>query len=117
MPGSILEVNVDNGHPLAWGMGETADLFFRNSPVFRLRPNAAALGVEAVAWFGPDSLRSGWAWGETFLEDGVAVVAAKIGDGNVFLFGPEINFRAQPHGTFKFLFNGIYADTESGSGR
>jgi hypothetical protein len=24
------------------------------------------------------------------------------------MFGPEINFRAQPHGTFKFLFNGIY---------
>jgi len=25
------------------------------------------------------------------------------------LFGPEITFRGQPHGTFKFLFNGIYA--------
>jgi hypothetical protein len=25
----------------------------------------------------------------------------------VFLFGPEITFRAQPHGTFKFLFNAI----------
>jgi hypothetical protein len=24
------------------------------------------------------------------------------------MFGPEIAFRAQPHGTFKFLFNGIY---------
>ena len=103
---------MDNTHPLAWGMGDTADLFFRNSPVFSLQPNAAAEGVEPVAWFGPDSLRSGWAWGETFLENGVAAVAAKVGDGNVFLFGPEINFRAQPHGTFKLLFNGIYADTE-----
>jgi len=117
VPGSILQVAVDNEHPLAWGMGKTADLFFRNSPVFRLRPNAAAEGVEPVAWFGPNALRSGWAWGETFLEDGVAAVAAKVGSGNVFLFGPEINFRAQPHGTFKLLFNGIYADTESGPGR
>jgi hypothetical protein len=24
------------------------------------------------------------------------------------VFGPEITFRAQPHGTFKLLFNGIY---------
>ena len=24
-----------------------------------------------------------------------------------YAFGPEITFRAQPHGTFKFLFNGI----------
>ena len=117
VPGSVLEVQIDNDHPLAWGMGESADLFFRNSPVFRLRPNAAAQGVEPVAWFGPDPLRSGWAWGETFLEDGVAAVAAKLGAGNVFLIGPEINFRAQPHGTFKLLFNGIYADTESGGGR
>jgi hypothetical protein len=25
----------------------------------------------------------------------------------VYLFGPEITFRGQPHGTFKFLFNAI----------
>jgi len=29
----------------------------------------------------------------------------------VFLFGPEITFRAQPHGTFKLLFNSIYYGT------
>jgi len=27
----------------------------------------------------------------------------------VLLFGPEILKRAQPHGTFKFLFNSLYA--------
>ena len=27
------------------------------------------------------------------------------------LFGPEITFRAQPHGTFKFLFNSIFYGT------
>mgnify|MGYP003338352974 CR=1 FL=1 len=40
---------------------------------------------------------------------GTAAVEAKVGKGHVFLFGPEITFRAQPHGTFKFLFNGILA--------
>jgi hypothetical protein len=24
------------------------------------------------------------------------------------LFGNEVNWRAQPHGTFKLLFNGVY---------
>jgi hypothetical protein len=38
----------------------------------------------------------------------VAVAEARVGKGKLFLFGPEITFRAQPHGTFKFLFNGIY---------
>jgi hypothetical protein len=95
-------------------MDDEADVFFRNNPVFRLQPDAAARGVEPIAWFGPDSLRSGWAWGETFLENGVAAISARLGNGTVVLFGPEINFRAQPHGTFKLLFNGIYVATESG---
>ena len=38
----------------------------------------------------------------------MAVADAQLGRGRVLLFGPEITFRAQPHGTFKFLFNGIY---------
>ena len=43
--------------------------------------------------------------------DGVQVLDATVGKGKLFLFGPEITFRAQPHGTFKFLFNGIYLAT------
>jgi hypothetical protein len=116
VPGSILEVEVDLHNPIAWGMGHTADVFFRSSPVFQLPPDAAAEGVQAVAWFGPDPLRSGWAWGETFLENGVAAALAKIGEGNVVLLGPEVNFRAQPHGTFKLLFNGIYLVSPPGMG-
>ncbi len=38
----------------------------------------------------------------------MAAVDAAVGKGHVYLFGPEITFRAQPHGTFKLLFNGIY---------
>jgi len=32
-----------------------------------------------------------------------------VGEGKVFLLGPEVNFRDQPHGTFKLLFNGLYS--------
>jgi len=84
-------------------------MFFDNSPVFRLLPDAAQKGIKPVAWFDSDKpLRSGWAWGESYLQGGVAVIDAPVGNGRLFLFGPEITFRAQPHGTFKFLFNGIY---------
>jgi hypothetical protein len=38
----------------------------------------------------------------------VQVAKAALGKGKVFLYGPEIAFRGQPHGTFKLLFNGIY---------
>ncbi len=33
---------------------------------------------------------------------------ATVGKGTLFLFGPEVLFRAQPHGTFKFVFNNLY---------
>jgi hypothetical protein len=62
-----------------------------------------------VAWFDTSApLKSGWAWGQHFLENGVAVADVPLGKGRVLLFGPEIIKRAQPHATFKFLFNGIY---------
>jgi hypothetical protein len=109
VPGSILQVAVDPTDPLAFGVGSQVDVFYDNDPVFRLDPDAAIKGVKPVAWFdSPTPLRSGWAWGQDYLEGGVAMAEATVGKGRVFLFGPEITFRGQPHGTFKFLFNGIY---------
>jgi hypothetical protein len=114
VPGSILQVAVDNTDPVAAGMDKKLDVFFDNSPVFRLKPDAAMKGTKAVAWFDTATpLRSGWAWGQNYLEGGAAVVEANYGKGKVYLFGPEITFRGQPHGTFKFLFNGIYAPTST----
>jgi hypothetical protein len=109
VPGSILEVAVDPTDPLAYGIGKRIDVFFDNDPVFSLDPDSAIKGVRPVAWFDSKTpLRSGWAWGQDYLDGGVAVAEAAFGKGKVFLFGPEITFRGQPHATFKFLFNGIY---------
>jgi hypothetical protein len=110
VPGSILRVAVDTKDPAAAGMPSQLDVFFDNDPVFRLKPDAALKGTRAIAWFDSAApLRSGWAWGQNYLEGGAAAVEANVGKGKVYLFGPEITFRGQPHGTFKFLFNGIYA--------
>ena len=38
---------------------------------------------------------------------GVAIAEAEVGKGKLILCGPQILFRGQPHGTFKFLFNAI----------
>lgn len=109
VPGSIVRVAVDNTAPSALGAQDHVDVYFNNSPVFRLHPNAAARGIRPVMWFDSASpLRSGWAWGQNYLEGGTTAFEASIGHGKAFVFGPEITFRAQPHGTFKFLFNGIH---------
>jgi hypothetical protein len=109
IPGSLLRVNVDNTNPLAYGMPPKADVFFDNSPVFRMEPDAALRHTSAVAWFsGPDVLDSGWAWGQQYLDGGAAVTEASIAEGKLVLLGPEVAFRGQPHGTFKLLFNALY---------
>jgi len=103
IPGSLLRVEVDNTNPLAYGMPKELDVFFDNSPAFRISRGAAP-----VAKFeGKEVLDSGWAWGQQYLDGSTAIVDAPVGEGRVVLFGPEVAFRAQPHGTFKFLFNAI----------
>ena len=117
IPGSILEVAVNNRHPLAYGLPEKVDVMFDNSPVFRIKPGVSP--ITPVAWFpNGQPLRSGWAWGQHHLADGTAVAVAGVGKGRLLMFGPEIAFRAQPHGTFKLLFNGILYGgiSEVGSG-
>ena len=109
VPSSVLEMAVDNTQPLAYGFGDHTNIMFNNSPVFRLLPQAPSLGVTPVAWFDSETpLLSGWAWGEQRLFGGTTVSEAKLGAGRMFLFGPLIKKRAQPHATFKFLFNGIH---------
>jgi hypothetical protein len=109
IPGSILRASVDTANPLGQGVMPTVDVFFDHSPAFRLDPDAAQHGVRAVAWYDSSHpLRSGWAWGQHYLDQTVAIAEAPVGNGRLLLFGPEILFRGQPHGTFKFFFNGLY---------
>ncbi|MES3016714.1 MAG: M14 metallopeptidase family protein [Bacteroidota bacterium] len=112
VPGSVLQVKVDNTQPTAWGMPEQADIYFDNSPVFRVQTDAISKGIiKPIMWFSePESLRSGWAWGQEYLQDGVTAFEAPIGQGKLYAFGPEITFRAQTHGTFKLLFNQLYGN-------
>lgn len=110
IPGSILRVSVDEKDPSAWGMQNQTDVYFDASPVFNIGPDASSKGtVKPLLWFPNNKpLRSGWAWGQSYLQDGVTGFVATVGQGKLYAFGPEITFRAQTHGTFKFLFNQLY---------
>jgi len=116
IPGSLLTVSVDNTNPLAYGMPEKVDVFFDRSPVFRLNPDASLKKTSPVAWFANGTpLHSGWAWGQQYLDGGVAIAESSLGSGKVFLLGPEVAFRGQPQATFKFIFNGIYYGSAANS--
>ena len=103
IPGSLMRSTIDNTNPLAYGMPKTVEVFFDSSPVFNI-----GAGVKPVASFsGKQTLDSGWAWGQEFLDGGTAVAEAKVGEGKVLMMGPEVTFRGEPHATFKLLFNGV----------
>src|SRR5262249_10998571 len=109
VPGSILRARVDRTALAAAGMAEHTDFFFDNSPVWTLGPDAAARGVTPIAWFDSTTpLRSGWAWGQQYLDGGVIAAEARVGKGRVYLYGAEILQRGQPHATFPLLFNVLY---------
>lgn len=111
-PGSLHTARVATAHPIGQGLNEQTVFFFDNSPVFKLGSDAEAQGLRSLAWYDSKTpLRSGWAWGQELLVNGVVAVEAKVGQGKVLLFGPEILQRAQPHGTFKLLFNSLYYST------
>jgi hypothetical protein len=108
VPSSVLRVRINTGNPLAWGMPEEVDVMFSNSPTFKWAADAENKGMQRLAWFDSKTpLRSGWALGQQYLDGGTAMIDARVGKGRVGLFGPQILYRGQPHGTFKLLFNGI----------
>jgi hypothetical protein len=115
VPGSVLRAAVEPNSILGHGVNNEVDVFFDNSPTFSLEPSATSRGIKTIAWFNtPTPLKSGWAWGQRYLENGIAAFEAPIGKGHLYVFGPEIAFRSQPHGTFKFLFNGILLSATEG---
>ncbi len=110
IPGSIMQITVDNENKTNWGMKAKTDVYFSASPVFKLLPDAIAhKEVTPLAWYASDkTLRSGWAFGQAYLQDGIAAFEAKVGKGKLFVYGPEITFRGQTHSSYKMLFNQLY---------
>lgn len=106
-PGSILRVRWDPSHPLAYGMPEESAVYYARSPVLEVAPDAP--GVRVVARYPEkDLLLSGYAQGEERVAGKAALVEAEVGRGKVVLFGFRPQHRAQPHETFKPLFNALY---------
>jgi Zinc carboxypeptidase len=117
VPGAVLRVTLDTTNPVTHGLGKELDVFFDNDPVFTMGADAASKGVRNVAWFASAApARSGWAWGQQYLDKGVTMLDATVGQGRLFLFGPEILFRSQPHGNYKLFFNGLYLSLAQPSG-
>ncbi len=111
-PGSIHTLKIEHVSPLTHGLGDRADVMISHDLLFDLADGYESRGVRRIGWFDTDlPLKSGWAWGQERMKGGTALFEADRGDGKLFIFTPKITFRAQPHGTFPLLFNGIFYGT------
>jgi hypothetical protein len=111
IPGSILQVAVDKRSAANWGLSSRLDVYFSdgrwdNAPVFNLP--AGRGDIRPLLRFDTATpLRSGWAWGQEYLQGGVLAAEADVGKGRLTFFGTDITFRAQTHASFKLLFNSL----------
>jgi hypothetical protein len=102
IPGSILKVLNDQSHPIAYGYGRDASIFFRRSPVFIVHEG------EQVAKYPSECFLSGWINGEERLRHKAAIVDVPYERGRIILVGFPVLYRGQAHGTFRYLFNAIH---------
>ncbi|MGI6455660.1 MAG: M14 family metallopeptidase [bacterium] len=123
-PGSILRVRLLRNHPLTYGMPETAAAFFAHSYAFSVEsgngsgnllqkvarevdPVQTASTTVPALYDDTVLLLSGWIEGREHIENKAALVSVPYGRGAVILYGFRVQHRAQTHGTFRLLFNGI----------
>ncbi len=126
IPGSLVRGDINTNHPLAFGMQPETALSFQRSRAFETIKldkigeggeedivDAPSANVQVVASYAEeDLLQSGWALGEEESIGGkAAMLNIPLGDGNVVLFGFRPQFRGQPGGTYKLLFNALQAAT------
>jgi hypothetical protein len=108
IPGSVLRIDVDNRHPVGYGMPAEASVFYDSSHAFRSDDD----DVETIATYADEDelLQSGFALGGERIAGEAAAVQVGLGDGDVVMLGFRPQHRAQTHGTFKMIFNTLYLD-------
>jgi hypothetical protein len=112
-PGSILRIDVETGHPVAFGMPKEAFAFSTGGQVFdvTLLPdfNQGDREVKVIARYAAGKLlASGWINNERAVLGQPVLVEARHGKGKVVLFGFRPQHRGQTYGTFKLVLNAIF---------
>ena len=124
IPGSLIRTIIDVDHPLAYGMQKEVASSFNRSRAFDIlvKENKGEGGnettvaeqmkpdVDIIASYAKeDLLMSGWALNEKKHIGGKGAMAKiQYGEGEVILFGFRPQFRGQPRGTYKLVFNALY---------
>jgi hypothetical protein len=113
--GSLLQAQTDPAHPVMAGMPVDAAVFVQNSPAFDVRDGFRGAVLARYAATG-SPLLSGYLVGATYLNGKIAALDVEHGAGHVILIGFRPQWRGQPFGTFRVLFNAaLYAHADRSS--
>ena len=104
MSGSIVEMEVDPSHPVMSGMTARAKVVVERSPVFTTEEGFEGAVLAKYPQEG-SPLLSGYLLGEEHLQGYAAALDVAHGDGRVVLLGMKPQWRGQPFGNFRVLFN------------
>jgi hypothetical protein len=104
--GSIMGVTVNTDHPVMAGMPEKANVFVERSPVFETTEGFEGEALAKYQLHG-SALRSGYLLGSEHLNGYAAALDVHHGNGHVILFGFRPQWRGQPMGTYRALFNAL----------
>jgi hypothetical protein len=102
--GSLLEVVTDPLHPVMAGMPDRAKVMVSRSPVFTVTDGFEGAALAKHVEEG-SPLLSGFLEGEERLHGFAAALDVHHGEGHVILLGFQPQWRGQPFGTFRVLFN------------
>jgi len=140
IPGSLIKATVNTQDPLGYGMTEDVSINFVNGGAFDIlgqegcvadllnqrhcrevsrggRPiiayDAPARFDSIVSFASEELLMSGWATGTEHIATKTAMARVPHGQGDVIVFGFRPQFRGQPRGTYKLVFNALHDATIS----
>jgi hypothetical protein len=102
-----MQVVTDPTQPVMAGMPPRADVFVFNSPVFTTTDGFTG---SVLAKFPSDAspLRSGFLNGQQYMQGFAAALDVKHDQGHVVLLGFQPQWRGQPTGTFRTVFNSLF---------
>jgi Zinc carboxypeptidase len=115
LEGTIVQVSTDPAQQVMAGMMEKAAVFADGSPVFETQDGFKGRVLAKYQDAG-SPLLSGYLIGEKHMNGKAAALDVQLDGGHVILFGFRPEWRGQPFGTFKVLFNAILASA-AGPGR
>ncbi|UCD24569.1 MAG: hypothetical protein JSW51_01220, partial [Gemmatimonadota bacterium] len=111
LAGSIVAMTADPSQPIMSGMPERSKVFVARSPVFTVKEGFEG-AVLAKYQIEGSPLLSGYLLGEEHMQGFASALDVRHGNGHVVLLGMRPQWRGQPFGNFRMVFNSaLYSTT------